>query len=580
MAKTLLIGNAAVARGAYEAGVRVVSSYPGTPSTEITESIVKYPEVYVEWAPNEKVACEVAIGSSMAGGRAMTCCKHVGLNVMADPLFTAAYIGVNAGLVLCVADDPGMHSSQNEQDSRHYAKAAKVAMLEPSDSAECRDFTKLAFELSERFDTPVIVRLSTRVSHSQSLVEAHEPDTVELKPYEKNVAKNVMMPANAIKRHVAVEERAKKLNEYAETTPLNRIEDNGAQIGVICSGISYMYAHEALGDKVNYLKLGMAYPMPEMKIRAFAAKCRLLFVIEELDPFIEEHCRALGVEVTGKSAFTMLGEYTPAMIAEAVLGKKPVWHPEIGEQIPVRPPVMCPGCPHRGTFYVLKKLGLTVSGDIGCYTLGAAAPLSSVDSTICMGASVSAALGMAKARGAEFNKKLVSVIGDSTFIHSGITGLIDIVYNKGANTVIILDNSITGMTGHQDNPTTGKTIRGEKTKQVDLEALCHAVGVEHVVVADPFDVKAFERVVKEEVERDEPSVIIAQRPCALLKTVKYSGRALITDRCKNCHVCMKLGCPAISLVEGAVQIDPNQCNGCGLCVNVCPFGAIEKEERA
>ena len=580
MAKTLLIGNAAVARGAYEAGVRVVSSYPGTPSTEITESIVKYPEVYVEWAPNEKVACEVAIGSSMAGGRAMTCCKHVGLNVMADPLFTASYIGANAGLVLCVADDPGMHSSQNEQDSRHYAKAAKVAMLEPSDSAECRDFTKMAFELSERFDTPVIVRLSTRVSHSQSLVEAHEPDTVELKPYEKNVAKNVMMPANAIKRHVAVEERAKKLIEYAETTPLNRIEDNGAQIGVICSGISYMYAHEALGDKVNYLKLGMAYPMPEMKIRAFAAQCRRLFVIEELDPFIEEHCRALGVEVTGKSAFTMLGEYTPAMIAEAVLGKKPVWHPEIGEQIPVRPPVMCPGCPHRGTFYVLKKLGLTVSGDIGCYTLGAAAPLASVDSTICMGASVSAALGMAKARGAEFNKKLVSVIGDSTFIHSGITGLIDIVYNKGANTVIILDNSITGMTGHQDNPTTGKTIRGEKTKQVDLEALCHAVGVEHVVVADPFDVKAFERVVKEEVERDEPSVIIAQRPCALLKTVKYSGRALITDRCKNCHACMKLGCPAISLVEGAVQIDPNQCNGCGLCVNVCPFGAIEKEERA
>ena len=580
MAKTLLIGNAAVARGAYEAGVRVVSSYPGTPSTEITESIVKYPEVYVEWAPNEKVACEVAIGSSMAGGRAMTCCKHVGLNVMADPLFTASYIGANAGLVLCVADDPGMHSSQNEQDSRHYAKAAKVAMLEPSDSAECRDFTKMAFELSERFDTPVIVRLSTRVSHSQSLVEAHEPDAVALKPYEKNVAKNVMMPANAIKRHVAVEERAKKLIEYAETTPLNRIEDNGAQIGVICSGISYMYAHEALGDKVNYLKLGMAYPMPEMKIRAFAAKCRRLFVIEELDPFIEEHCRALGVEVTGKSAFTMLGEYTPAMIAEAVLGKKPVWHPEIGEQIPVRPPVMCPGCPHRGTFYVLKKLGLTVSGDIGCYTLGAAAPLSSVDSTICMGASVSAALGMAKARGAEFNKKLVSVIGDSTFIHSGITGLIDIVYNKGANTVIILDNSITGMTGHQDNPTTGKTIRGEKTKQVDLEALCHAVGVEHVVVADPFDVKAFERVVKEEVERDEPSVIIAQRPCALLKTVKYSGRALITEGCKNCHVCMKLGCPAISLVEGAVQIDPNQCNGCGLCVNVCPFGAIEKEERA
>ena len=426
----------------------------------------------------------------------------------------------------------------------------------------------------------MIVRLSTRVSHSQSLVEEHEPDTVELKPYEKNIAKNVMMPANAIKRHVVVEERAKKLAQYAETTPLNRIEDNGAEIGVICSGISYMYAHEALGDQVNYLKLGMAYPMPEQKIRDFAAQCKKLYVIEELDPFIEEHCRALGIEVTGKSAFTMLGEYTPAMIAEVILGEKPTWHPEIGEQIPVRPPVMCPGCPHRGTFYVLKKLGLTVSGDIGCYTLGAAAPLASVDSTICMGASVSAALGMAKARGAEFNKKLVSVIGDSTFIHSGITGLIDIVYNKGANTVIILDNSITGMTGHQDNPTTGKTIRGEKTKQVDLEALCHAVGVDHVVIADPFDVKAFEKVVKEEVERDEPSVIIAQRPCALLKTVKYTGRAVITDRCKNCHVCMKLGCPAISLAGGTVQIDPNQCNGCGLCVNVCPFGAIEKEEQA
>ena len=576
MAKTLLIGNAAVARGAYEAGVRVVSSYPGTPSTEITESIVKYPEVYVEWAPNEKVACEVAIGSSMAGGRAMTCCKHVGLNVMADPLFTAAYIGVNAGLVLCVADDPGMHSSQNEQDSRHYAKAAKVAMLEPSDSAECRDFTKLAFELSERFDTPVIVRLSTRVSHSQSLVEAHEPDAVALKPYEKNVAKNVMMPANAIKRHVAVEERAKKLIEYAETTPLNRIEDNGAQIGVICSGISYMYAHEALGDKVNYLKLGMAYPMPEMKIRAFAAKCRRLFVIEELDPFIEEHCRALGVEVTGKSAFTMLGEYTPAMIAEAVLGKKPVWHPEIGEQIPVRPPVMCPGCPHRGTFYVLKKLGLTVSGDIGCYTLGAAAPLSSVDSTICMGASVSAALGMAKARGAEFNKKLVSVIGDSTFIHSGITGLIDIVYNKGANTVIILDNSITGMTGHQQNPTTGYNIKGDPAGKIDLEALCRAMGFDRVRIVDPYNLKECDTVLKEELTADEPSVIISRRPCVLLKYVKTKPALKVdTDKCRGCQACMRLGCPSISFRDGKAKIDNTLCVGCGVCQQLCAFGALQ-----
>ncbi|MBR4444051.1 MAG: indolepyruvate ferredoxin oxidoreductase subunit alpha [Clostridia bacterium] len=579
MAK-LMIGNAAVAQGAYEAGVRVVASYPGTPSTEITESIVQYPEVYVEWAPNEKVACEVAVGASMAGARSMTCCKHVGFNVMADPVFTVSYIGVNGGMVICVADDPGMHSSQNEQDSRHYAKAAKIAMLEPADSGECRAFTKAAFELSERFDTPFVIRLSTRVSHSQSLVDTEPREEIELKPYEKNVQKNVMMPAMAIKRHVAVEERAKKLAEFAETTELNKVEDNGSRIGVITSGISYMYAREALGDRVNYLKLGMAYPMPEKKIRDFAAKCDKVFVIEELDPFIEEHCRTLGLEVTGKDAFTLLGEYTPAMIAKAVLGIEPVAVAEAEEPIPVRPPVMCPGCPHRGTFYVLKKLGLTVSGDIGCYTLGAAQPLASVDSTICMGASVSAALGMAKARGPEFNKKLVSVIGDSTFIHSGITGLIDIVYNKGANTIIILDNSITGMTGHQDNPTTGKTIRGEATKQVDLELLCRAVGVEQVVVADPFDVKRFEQVVREEVERDEPSVIIAQRPCALLKYVKYSGRCVVTDRCKKCKMCMKLGCPAISVKDGAVKIDPNQCNGCGLCVNVCPFGAIEKEAEA
>ena len=578
--KKLMIGNAAVAQGAYEAGVRVVSSYPGTPSTEITESMVQYPEVYVEWAPNEKVAAEVAIGASMAGGRAMSCCKHVGLNVMADPVFTASYIGVNGGLVLCVADDPGMHSSQNEQDSRHYAKAAKLAMLEPADSAECREYTRLAFELSEQFDVPFVVRLSTRVSHSQSLVEAGERQDVALKPYEKNIAKNVMMPANAIRRHVVVEELARKLVEYAETTPLNSVEDNGSRIGVICSGISYMYAKEALGDQVNYLKLGMVYPMPEKKILDFAAACDQVYVVEELDPFIEEHCRVLGVKVIGKQAFTLLGEYTPAMIAKAVLGKEAAECAQAGEAIPVRPPVMCAGCPHRGTFYVLKKLGLTVSGDIGCYTLGAVAPLASVDSTICMGASVSAALGMAKARGQEFNKKLVSVIGDSTFIHSGITGLIDIVYNKGANTVIILDNSITGMTGHQDNPTTGRTIRGEATRQVDLEALCHAVGVDHVVVADPFDVKHFEQVVKEEVAREEPSVIIAQRPCALLKTVKYSGLCKITDRCRQCKVCMKLGCPAISVKDDKVCIDPNQCNGCGLCVNVCPFGAIEKEERA
>ena len=578
MKKQLMLGNAAVARGAYEAGVRVVSSYPGTPSTEITENIVNYPEIYCEWAPNEKVAAEVAIGASIGGARAMSCMKHVGLNVMADPVFTASYTGVNGGLVLCVADDQGMHSSQNEQDSRHYAKAAKIMMLEPSDSGECKEYTKLAYALSEEFDTPVFLRLSTRVSHSQSMVELCEREGDELKDYEKNIPKYVMMPGNAIKRHVVVEERMKALSEYAETCPVNTVEDNGAKVGIISAGIAYEYAKEAMGEEADYLKLGMVYPLPEKLIRDFAEKHDKVYVIEELDPFIEEHCRIIGADVIGKEAFTLLGEYTPAMIRKAITGEEPPKSIDVPEAIPVRPPVMCAGGPHRGTFYVLKKLGLTVSGDIGCYTLGAVAPLASVDTTICMGASISAAHGMAKARGAEFNKKLVSVIGDSTFMHSGITGLVDMVYNKGANTVLILDNSITGMTGHQDNPTTGYTIRGEETKQVNLITLCKGIGVEHVVVADPFDVKNFEKVVKEETERDEVSVIIAQRPCALLKKVKYTGKCVITDKCKNCKMCMKLGCPAITASEKVVHIDPTQCVGCGLCENVCPFGAIEKED--
>ncbi len=576
--KKLMLGNAAVARGAYEAGVRVVSSYPGTPSTEITESMVQYEDVYVEWAPNEKVAAETAIGASIAGGRAMSCMKHVGLNVMADPVFTVSYIGANAGLVFCVADDPGMHSSQNEQDSRHYAKAAKIPMLEPSDSGECRDFTKLAFSLSEEYDTPVFIRLSTRVSHSQSLVELHEPENIELKPYVKNIAKNVMMPANAIGRHVVVEERSRKLVEFAETCELNTVEDNGSRIGVITSGVSYVYSKDALGDKVNYLKLGMVYPLPEKLIKDFAASVDTLYVVEELDGFIEEFVRSLGIEVRGKDHFTLLGEYSQNMIAKVVLGEETAAAESL--PLPKRPPVMCAGCPHRGTFYVLSKLGLTVSGDIGCYTLGAVAPLKSVDTTICMGASVSAAHGMVKARGRDFSKQLVSVIGDSTFIHSGITGLIDIVYNKGNNTVIILDNSITGMTGHQDNPTTGFTIRKEPTVQVDLEALCHSVGVRRVRVEDPFDLKGFEAAVKEELAADEPSVIIAQRPCALLKTVKYTGHCAVdAEKCRKCKKCMKLGCPAISVDNGCVKIDENQCNGCGLCVGVCPFGAISKEDE-
>ena len=576
--KKLMLGNAAVARGAYEAGVSVVSSYPGTPSTEITENIVKYQDIYAEWAPNEKVAAEVAIGASIAGARSMSCMKHVGLNVMADPVFTVSYTGVNGGLVFCVADDPGMHSSQNEQDSRHYAEASKIMMLEPADSGECKEFTKTAFELSERFDTPVFIRLSTRVSHSQSLVEECEPTEYQLKPYKKNIDKYVMMPAKAIKRHIDVEARIAELKKFAETSELNKIEDNGSKIGVITAGIAYMYAKEALGDKGNYLKLGMVYPMPEKLIRDFAEKCDVVYVVEELDPIIEKHCRAIGLDVIGKEKFTLLGEYTPAMIKSVILNEDAAEYSGIDEDIPVRPPVMCAGCPHRGTFYVLKKLGLVVSGDIGCYTLGAVAPLESVDTTICMGASVSAALGMAKARGKEFNKKLVSVIGDSTFIHSGITGLIDIVYNKGANTVIILDNSITGMTGHQDNPTTGYTIRGEETVQVNLVTLCKAIGVKNVVVADPFDVKNFEKVVKEETERDEPSVIIAQRPCALLKKVKYTGKCVINDKCRKCKMCMKLGCPAISFDGESIKIDETQCNGCGLCFNVCPFGAMEKGE--
>ncbi len=576
--KKLLLGNAAVARGAYEAGCKLVSSYPGTPSTEITESVVEYDNIYVEWAPNEKVAAEVAIGASIAGGRAMSCMKHVGLNVMADPVFTVSYIGANGGLVFCVADDPGMHSSQNEQDSRHYAEAAKIPMLEPSDSSECKEFTKAAFKLSEEFDTPVFIRLSTRVSHSQSLVELCDPEEAPLKDYEKNIPKHVMMPAMAKGRHVIVEQRTEKLKALAENCEFNKIEKNGSKIGVIAAGTTYVYAKEALGDKVDYLKLGLVYPLSENLIKSFAENYEELWVIEELDPVIETFVKSIGVKCKGKDNFTLLGEYSQNMIKKAVLGIDTESIPEAA--IPNRPPVLCVGCPHRGTFYVLKKLGVTVSGDIGCYTLGAVAPLQSVDTTICMGASVSAAHGMAKVRGEEFNKKLVSVIGDSTFIHSGITGLIDIVYNKGANTVIILDNSITGMTGHQQNPTTGKTIRGEATKQVDLELLCKAVGVERVRIEDPFDLKGFEAAVKEELAADEPSVIIAQRPCALLKSVKYTGRCTVdADKCKSCKMCMKLGCPAISFKDGKAVIDHSQCNGCGLCINVCPFGAIKKEEE-
>lgn len=574
--KKMMLGNEAVARGAYEAGVRVVASYPGTPSTEITENMAKFDDVYTEWAPNEKVAAEVAIGAAIAGARSMTCMKHVGVNVAADPLFTASYTGVNGGLVVCAADDQGMHSSQNEQDSRRLAIASKLCMLEPSDSAECKDFVMRAFEISEEYDTPVMLRLSTRVSHSQSLVEVGERVEKPLKEYTKNPGKYVMMPAMAKARHSIVEERMIKLAELSGK--LATVEINTDEIGVITCGVAYQYAKEALEDKVSYLKINMVNPLPVDVIKDFCAKHKKVYIIEELEPVIEEHCKALGLDVVGKDIFTLEGEYSAPMIAKAILGVDAPEKITLDEQVPVRPPVMCPGCPHRGMYYVLKKLGLTVSGDIGCYTLGALAPLASVDACVCMGASIGMAHGMEKAVGADFRKNTVAVIGDSTFIHSGITGLIDVVYNKGNSTVIILDNSITGMTGHQPNPTTGFTIKGEPTKQVNLIALAQAVGVspERIKVADPFDLDHFEKVVKEEIAVDEPSVIISQRPCALLKTVNYTGCYEITDKCKSCKMCMKLGCPAITNKDGKIEINPALCNGCGLCKNICKFGAIEK----
>lgn len=572
--KKLMLGNQAVAQGAYEGGVKVSSAYPGTPSTEISEYLKDY-DVYAEWAPNEKVALEVAVGASISGARAMCAMKHVGLNVAADPLFTAGYTGVNGGLVICVADDPGMHSSQNEQDSRHYAKAAKVAMLEPADSSECKEFTRTAFSLSEQFDVPVILRLCTRISHSQSLVEIGEREDVA-KEYKKDPMKYVMMPGMAIKRHVVVEERQKALAEFAETCPFNKVEKGKGKIGVITSGTCYQYVKEALGDDVSVLKLGMVYPLPPKLITDFVNSVETCYVIEELDPFIEEFCRQLGLPVIGKEKFTMLGEYNVEMIKRVVLGEETGGKFTVDEPVPARPPVMCAGCPHRGMFYVLHKLKLTVTGDIGCYTLGALPPLGAIDACVCMGASINMAHGFDKGLGD--HKKTVAIIGDSTFMHSGITGLVNVVYNQGNSTVIILDNSITGMTGHQDNPTTGKTLKGEATAQVNLVKLCEAVGIKRVTVCDPFDVDNFEKVVKEEVAADEPSVIISQRPCALLKTVKYTGKMAITDKCKNCKMCLQLGCPAIAVKDGRPVINESQCNGCGLCQNVCRFGAMVKKE--
>ncbi len=582
-----MLGNEAVARGLWEAGVRFVSSYPGTPSTEITEYAAKYEEIYAEWAPNEKVAVESAIGASFAGARAFSAMKHVGLNVAADPVFTAAYTGVNAGLVLAVADDPDMHSSQNEQDSRHYALAAKLPMLEPSDSAECLQFIKDAYELSERFDTPVMLRLTTRIAHARSLVPCGNRADIELKAYTKNAAKYVMVPAAARTRHVVVEERLRALSDFAETAPPNTVlwsekRVDGKKVGVIAAGIAYASAREALGDQVSYLKLGFIHPLPRKLILDFASQVDELFVIEELDPFIETSLRAWGLKVRGKSDFSLLGEIKVATIRNVVLGADTA-APKKEENFttaPQRPPVLCPGCPHRGLFHILSKLKLTVTGDIGCYTLAAAPPLSAMDLCVCMGASVSSLHGFVTAR-PEMASKTLAVIGDSTFAHSGITGLVDIVYNQSPATVLILDNSITGMTGHQQNPCSGRTLKGAPAPALDLVALCRAVGVSRVVEVDPHDLAEVEARIKEELAAPEPSVIVTRRPCILLPNVpKQDAYRIDSERCTACKACMRIGCPAIRL-EGQknLSIDASLCVGCGLCERLCRFGAIGRDEQ-
>ena len=567
-----MLGNQAVARGAYEAGVAVATAYPGTPSTEITEYIAKYDEIYTEWSPNEKIALEVAIGASLAGGRAIVSMKHVGLNVAADPLFTVSYTGVNGGLVIVVADDPGMHSSQNEQDSRFYARSAHIPMLEPSDSQEAKDYIKCAFELSEKYDTPVIVRLTTRVAHSQSLVETAEPQPITLKEYVKNPNKYVMMPGMAKARHIVVEQRMKRLTKDSYDLDINKIEKGNSSIGIITSGVVYHYAKEVLPE-ASYLKLGMIHPLPKDLILEFASKVDKLYVLEELEPVIEEQIKSWGIQVSGKELFSVQGEYTANMIERAIKGS--TVNMKQKEELPNRPPVLCPGCPHRAVFYNLKKLKLTAMGDIGCYTLGALPPLEGIDACVCMGASIGMAHGFEKARGRDFSKKVVGVIGDSTFIHSGIGGLIDIVYNKGVATILILDNSITAMTGHQDNPATGYTIKGEMVPALDLVALVKATGIHNVRVIDPFNLKESEVAIREEIERDEPSVIIFKRPCALLDKSQASPLKINREKCTNCGFCLKLGCPAIQKKDSGMVINEALCNGCKLCTQVCRFNALE-----
>ena len=572
--KELMLGNKAVARGLYEAGCKVISSYPGTPSTEITEEAAAYKEVYCEWAPNEKVALEVAHGATLGGVRAACAMKHVGLNVAADPLFTISYQGFNAGLVVCVADDPGMHSSQNEQDSRHYAIAAKLPMLEPSDSEESRVFAKKAFEMSEKFNTPVLLKMVTRVSHSQSIVDTEERIEPAQVPYVKDPTK-VMMTLNSRNAHVRVEQRTKDLIEYAENCEFNRVEmGKDTSVGIITDSTSYQYAREVLGEDACILKLGLINPLPEKLIKDFAAKVDKVVVLEELDPIIENHCKQLGIKVSGKDTFPICGEFSQNLVREC-LGMEVPAHMSIDENLPARPPVMCAGCPHRGIFYILKKKKCMVYGDIGCYTLGAVAPLNAMDLNVCMGASCSGLHGFNKAMGEAGESNSVGVIGDSTFIHSGMTGITDISYNMSNSTVIILDNSITGMTGHQQNPTTGKNLRGEPAGKVDLEALCKALGFNRVRVVDPYDLKAVEEAVTDELAAKEPSIIISRRPCVMIKgTVHKPPISVDEDKCVGCKQCMSIGCPAIAVKDKKAHIDPTLCIGCKVCSQMCKFGAI------
>ncbi|SEW33309.1 indolepyruvate ferredoxin oxidoreductase subunit alpha [[Clostridium] fimetarium] len=576
--KKIMLGNEAIARGAYEAGVKVSAAYPGTPSTEISENIVKYKEIYAEWSPNEKVAMEVAIGASISGVRAMASMKHVGVNVASDPLFTVSYIGANGGLVLVAADDPGLYSSQNEQDTRCVARAALVPVLEPSDSQEAKDFVKFAFEISEQYDTPVIVRTTTRLSHSQSPVILEERIEVEDKPYERNIRKNVMMPGNAIGRHIHVENRMNQLEVDGCTFPINKVEYNDTKIGFITAGIEYHYIKEVCPD-ASVLKLGIVNPLPRKLIEEFASKVDTLYIFEELEPVIEEQVKSWGIKAIGKEIFTRQGEYSANLLRKAVLKQDLDLTPQA--QVPARPPILCPGCPHRSVFSVLKKLKIHAAGDIGCYTLGAVAPLDVIDTTVCMGASISTLHGMEKAKGKEYIKNWVAVIGDSTFMHTGINSLMNMVYNNGTGTVVILDNSITAMTGHQDNASTGKTLQGEVANAIDIATLCKAINIKNVIEIDAFDLVGLERILKEEVAKDEISVIITKSPCVLIKGIKFPNVCKpISGKCKKCGMCLKPGCPALTKNEdGTIAIDEMMCNGCGLCKQLCKFDAIDCIER-